>query len=99
MLENIVASDSIDDAIRCILTYLLTQHGDAARTTLYDCGVIPRKLDEYDIAATMKATNMGIGQWRELVKCFKTYQEVDGICVSEEAWRKLGKDHGEIICG
>ena len=42
---------------------------------------------------------MGIDQWRELVKRFKTYQEADGISVSEAAWRKLGKDHGGIKYG
>ena len=99
MLEKSIASDSIDDVIHCILTYLLTRHSDAARTELHDCGVLPRKLDEYDIAATMEATNMGVCQWRELVKCFKIYQEVDAISISEEAWRKLGEDHSEIKCG
>ncbi len=39
---------------------------------------------------------MGIGQWRNLVQCLKTYLELDSFCVSETEWRKLGQDHAKI---
>ena len=91
-------SGMIGDAICCMLDYLLTRHGKETKEQLYDLGLIPKLLDEYEIAATMKQGNMGIGQWRELVKCFKTYMEIDKLCVSESCWRRLGVDHGNIQC-
>ena len=46
----------------------------------------------------MKMTNTGPGVWRKFVQCFTTYTglEREAFAVTEDAWRRLGKDHGEI---
>ena len=58
-------------------------------------------MTEYEIAATMEENNIGIGQWRSFVQCFKTFTELEreALCVSEASWRRLGLDFGKITSG
>ncbi|KAL7539781.1 hypothetical protein ACHAXR_011204 [Thalassiosira sp. AJA248-18] len=64
-------------------------------------GLIPKQMNAYEIAATMKQANVGIGAWREFVKCVKVFCDIkrEAFCVSEGVWRRLGEDHGEIDSG
>ncbi len=86
----------MEDSIHHILDYLLRKHGDVAQAQLQYLGITPRILNEYEVATTMDKANLGIGQWRTLVQCLKTYLELDTFCVSETAWRKIGHDHAKI---
>lgn len=92
---------SEEDAMKAMLDYLVTRHPDLTKERLRELGLTPKRINEYEIAATISASNIGITQWREIVKCFKTYLDMEktGFCVSEEMWRHLGKDHGEIRTG
>jgi len=58
-------------------------------------------MSKYEMAATMKAANIGIISWREIVKCFVTCCEIEceALTMSECVWRKLGTDHGKIKSG
>ena len=99
MLESSLANGDLGEALSCMIEYLIARHGQVAKEKLTELGVIPKMIDEYGIAATMNQANIGVGQWREIVKCFKAFQEVDKVCVSEDAWRRLGEDHGAIETG
>ena len=58
----------IGDAIRCFLEYIKTNHGDETRSALREVGLAPKQMNEYEIAATIHHTKIGITQWRRLQK-------------------------------
>ena len=95
-LNTILKGNDITSKLECMLDYLLIRHKEEARRALTNLGILSKTLDVYEMSATMKKCNIVIGQWRELVKCFKKIMNFDSICVSEEAWRKLGFDVGKI---
>ena len=84
-----------------MLDYLVKYHGDETREKLIQLGLSPKQMTAFQIAATMKATKSGPNVWRAFVQCFKTYTGLRRpmFTVSEEAWRRLGTDHGEIEHG
>ena len=43
-----------------MLEYLIARHGQVAREKLTELGVIPKVIDKYGIAATMKQANIGV---------------------------------------
>jgi len=98
-LDTVLVGDDMAAKIQCMLEYIVMRHGDAARDALVEMGMLPKVLDVYEMSATMEAANIGITQWRQLVQCFKEYMNIDKISVSEDAWRKLGSDVGEIKTG
>lgn len=52
-----------------------------------------------EIAAIMDDTNIGIGQWRKLVKSFKAYFQLEKFRAPEKSCRELGEDNGKIKNG
>ena len=98
-LQASLPNVSLDEGIGCLLDYLLTKHGDVTREKLRDLGVLPKKMNAYEMAATMKESKIGISQWRSLVKCVKTYSGIADFSESERTWRRLGTDHGPIESG
>jgi len=92
-------SNDDDNAVRSVIDYLLRRHKVETRDALVDAGVIPSILDSFEVAALMDRANLGVGQWREVVKCLKTFQGLDTISVPEKVVRMLGMDHGKVTTG
>ena len=101
MLTKVVKDGEVEEGIEYMLEYLIKHHKESTQCILVKLGLSPKQMTAFDIAATMKATNTGIGVWRKLVVCFKTYTGLkrEMFAVSEEDWRRLGRDHGEIKNG
>ena len=99
-ISKCIKDASDEDGVRSLLDYLLRYHGDATRAELRQLGLIPKKMDEYEVAATMEIAKIGPTQWRGVTECLRKYLELsESFCVSEKAWRQLGEDHGEITYG
>ena len=47
----------------------------------------------------LEESGIGISKWREVVKCLKTYMELDTICVSERMYSQLGTDIVDVKTG
>ena len=97
-LESSLADGSLGDSMMCMIDYLASHHSDVTQEQLRALSLTPKQMSEFEMAATMKAANIGIGSWREIVKCFVTFTEMkrEQFTMSEHAWRKLGTDHGKI---
>ena len=99
ILSASVEDDEVEDAIHCFIDYLSTKYGDTVRDHFRNLGLIPKQMDEFEVAATIDKCNLGIAQWRNLVQCLKTFLELENFCISEKNWQKLGEDHGKISTG
>ena len=100
MLEKCIdPSNDDDDAVDSMIDYLLRRHEDKTRNALVEAGVIPSILDPFEVAALMDKANLGVSQWREVVKCLKTFQGLKTISVPEKLVRMLGEDHGKVTTG
>ena len=98
-MNGIFTGDDFNAKIECMFDYLLIRYREPAKEALTNLGFLPKTLDVYEMSATMERCNIGITQWRSLVQCFKEFMNLDSISVSEEAWRELGSDVGEIKTG
>ena len=100
-LRSSITSNSMEDALNLVLDYLTAKHNQMLKDQLTSLSLCPKQMTEYQMAATMKAANIGITQWREIVKCLVTFTnlEREQFTTSEYAWRKLGTDHGQIESG
>lgn len=100
-LLSCLSTECIDNAIHHFIDYLVTKHTKITKNQLSELKLSPKQLSEYKMAALMKAANIGIGQWREIIKCLVTFTKLDReqLTSSEYAWRKLGTDHGQIESG
>ena len=98
MLEASMKDGNLGDAMRCMFKYCLDRHGPVARENLRDLGVMPNQMNEFEIAVTINETKCGIGGWRMMVQCFKTYTGLErkSFAVTEDCWRRLGTDHGDV---
>jgi len=47
------------------------------RDQMRELGLTPKQMSEYEMAATMKAANVGITSWQQIVKCFVTFCEIE----------------------
>jgi hypothetical protein len=100
MLEKCIdSSNDDDDAVDCMIDYLLRRHEDKTRNALENLGVIPSILDPFEVAAIMDKANLGVSQWRAVVQCLKTFQGLKTISVPEKLVRMLGEDHGKVTTG
>ncbi len=64
MLEKSIGpTNEDDDAICCLIDYLLWLHKDKTRDALSKSGVIPSILDSFEVAALMNKANLGVKQW------------------------------------
>ena len=92
---------NIGEAVRCMLVYLTSFHGTVTRKILTELGLSPKQMDEYEISALMNSSKIGARKWRQIVSSFSTYTGLNrnSFSVSEEAWHRLGADHGEIKHG
>ena len=100
LLEKCIdPSNEEEDAVHCMIDYLLRRPESKTRDALLEAGVIPSILDPFEVAATMEKVNLGVGQWRELVKCLKTFLGLKQISVSEKLVTLLGADHGKVTSG
>jgi hypothetical protein len=64
-----------DDAICCLIDYLLRHHEDKTRDELSKAGVIPSILDSFEVAALMNRTTLGVAQWQLVVQCLKRHSK------------------------
>lgn len=73
IMEKCVSTATIKDGTQYLIEYLvLRRHVDTTHNALQELGVMPSIMNEYQIAATLAQTKIGIRQWREVVKCLKT---------------------------
>ena len=56
-----------------MLDYINTRRGEITQEKLRELDLTPKQMNEYKIAATMKAGKFGIGTWREIAKCFVSF--------------------------
>jgi len=94
-----VSTGEVKDGPQCFMEYLLGRRVGTTHDEVQELGVMPSIMNEYQIAATLAQAKIGIAQWREIVKCLKSYMGLEKICVAEKEFRRLGDNHGEINHG
>ena len=97
MLEKSIDPTNKDDnAICCLIEYLLRHQDDKIRDALSKAGVIPSILDSCEVVALMNRANLGVTQWRQVVQCLKTFQGLKKISVLDKFMQMMGQDHGPV---
>ena len=90
VMTQCVSTGEVKDGTQCFMEYLLRRHVGTTHDALQELGVMPSIMNEYQIAATLAQAKIGIGQWREIVKCLKSYSGIgkDLCCRKgiQEAW-------------
>ena len=99
LLSNVISDGNIHDGFECILDYMLRHYEVETRETLQSLGISPKIMNAHEIAATLKESKITITQWRELVKCLKSYMGLKKVCVPEIQYRMLATEVGEIKSG
>ena len=89
----------IHDGFEYILDHMLRHYEDETRATLQSLGISPKVMNAHEIAATLTEAKINITQWREIVKCLKSYMGLKKVCVPESKYRMLATDVGEIKTG
>ena len=99
LLSSIISQGEIHYGFECILDHMLRHYEDETRATLQSLGISPKIMNEYEIAATLTEARINITQWREIVKCLKSYMGLKKVCVPESKYRMLATEVGEIKTG
>ncbi|KAL7533094.1 hypothetical protein ACHAWF_006364 [Thalassiosira exigua] len=101
MFESALEGEDINESIGSFCDYLWKYHNDAFRDKLVELGLCPKQMNEYEIAATMKAAGIGPACWLEIVKCLTTFTGLqrEAYAKSIYSWQKLGEGHGPINSG
>jgi hypothetical protein len=75
----------------------LDNHKEAALEYLREHRLIPKVMNEYQIAATMDYAGIYSSHWKKIVHCLKTFQDTAGLQFApEDKIRKLGGAHVKI---
>jgi hypothetical protein len=100
MLEkSIDPTNKDDDAICCLIDYLLRRHKDETRDALSKAGVIPSILNSFEVAALMNRASLGVIQWQQVVQYLNTFQGLKKISVPEKLMQMMRQDHGPVSSG
>ncbi len=94
-----VDSDIEDDIFDHLIDYLLKRNREKMLLKLRERQLIPKILDEYNLAALISESGIKIWQWRKINQCLRLFMDAKKIAVSEKQLRMLGSDHGEIKHG
>jgi hypothetical protein len=81
IMSHCILDEDINSGAKSILDYLLCHHTVMTEQImhLHELGVMPNIMDEFEISATLHEAHIGISQWREIVKCIKTYLGLEKI--------------------
>eukprot|EP00984_Skeletonema_dohrnii_P027892 scaffold17602_cov77-Skeletonema_dohrnii-CCMP3373.AAC.2 len=85
-----------DKTIEWVLKYLTENYKDSLHAELRKLKLIPKLLDEYEIAALIDHANLDITEWRSVVQALKAFQNVKHIGASVDKWTEIGKAAGEV---
>jgi len=87
VLQSCLESGDMGDALKYMLQYMKTRHSNMTRDQMRELGLTPKQMSEYEMSATMKAADVGITSWRQIVKCFVTFCEIEreSLTMSEHA--------------
>ncbi|KAL7548721.1 hypothetical protein ACHAWF_011993 [Thalassiosira exigua] len=85
-----------DKTVRTILSYFKTKCNKTLLEELASLRLVPRLMDEYDIAALMIHSNIQITHWEKVVQALKLFMGIDKIAVGKAKWRDLGTGHGKV---
>ncbi|KAL7528525.1 hypothetical protein ACHAXR_003576, partial [Thalassiosira sp. AJA248-18] len=88
-----------DEAVDQMLDFLIKNHKPKLMKKLRQHRMVPKVMDEFDVAALLDEGGLKIWQWRAVQQCLKLFMDIDKVAVSETHLRELGKDHGEIKHG
>jgi hypothetical protein len=78
-MSNCILDGDIISGAKCIIDYMLCCHNAMTEQKLHELGVVPNIMNEFEIAATLHDARIGISQWRDIVKCLKTYLGLEKI--------------------
>ena len=82
LLDQVFDIGDESSTVCSLLEYLLDNYEDETLTMLREQRLIPKVMNEYQIAATMDYANIYPVVWKKLVHCLKTFQDVKG-----KTWR------------
>ncbi|KAL7429925.1 hypothetical protein ACHAXM_001921 [Skeletonema potamos] len=91
------AEDNDATAVESILKYLTQNCSTELQAELRKLKLIPKLLDEYDIAALIDHANLDITEWKKVVQALKAFQDVKCIGASVDKWTEIGKAAGEVF--
>ena len=94
-----VDGDVEDDIFEHLIDYLLKRNREKMLFRLREHQLIPKILNEYNLAALLSESGIKLWQWRKISQCLRLFMDVKQIAVSEKQLRMLGSDHGEIKHG
>lgn len=97
---NFVGDDRFDHQIVTLLVdYLAENHRSQFEKQLREKRIIPKLMNEFDIAALVDVSGIKIWQWRKVHQCLRLFMDIPKVSVEEKRLRELGKDCGEITHG
>ena len=97
VLKKLFGMGNKNQLIGSILGYLLDHHKEDTLDVLREERLIPKIMNEYQIAATMDYAKVCQTHWKKIVHCLKTFQDTLGLeFASEGKLRKLGGAHVNI---
>jgi hypothetical protein len=99
LLSSCTTANDTSVGVKCIMEYLLKRHRRHSETVLRQNGLMPKVMNEFEVAATMKHAGIGYQVWRSIVQSLKGFLGLEKVCVPESVYRELGKDHSDIKVG
>lgn len=85
-----------EETIEWVLKYLTENYKESLHAELRKLKLIPKLLDEFEIAALIDHANLDITEWRGVVQALKAFQNVKHIGASVDKWTEIGKAAGEV---
>ncbi len=90
---------SEDMMVESVIEYLVNSHNAATRKVLRDRKITHKRMDEYDIAATMDEAELKSWQWDKIKQCLKVFLDIDDVSVAKDKLQALGAGYGDINHG
>ena len=69
----------ISSEAKFIIDYLLHHHSEITEQIIHELGVTSNIISEFDSAGTLHEARVVISWWREIMKCLKTYLNLDKL--------------------
>ena len=94
--EKDVATEQIVDLF---VNYCYNNHKTILKEKLREKKMIPRIMNEYDVAAIIDRARLKIWQWRKIHQAIRYFMDLPKVSVEEKRMRRLGADCGLITHG
>lgn len=95
-LDTVMGNLGDQNGVETILKYLTENHREELIAELTKLKLIPKLLDEYDIAALIDHANIDITRWKKVAQALKTFQGLKRVSVSADKFLELGEGAGGI---